>query len=150
MQRTNNMPTQIQFDKSNKNDFTNMQMCWLNNKNIRLRYIFICVQSWQICILSLSMIVLVNTVISNTTFSRYVFEKVQSAKCKMSAQTGRTYYVFVKICHWHCSDHLFMLVSNWYILQELCFLCVHYLSNICNVYIQYIQLFLLLDHILQA
>ena len=58
----------------------------------------------------------------------------QSAKCKMTAQTGRTYHVFVKICNLECICHqnvdfwapttFAFSLSNQFILQEVCFLCV--------------------------
>ena len=66
----------------------------------------------------------------------------QSAKCKMTAQTGRKFHVFVKICHLHCilpsklrfssSDHFFVFSVQ----------LIHFTGGmfpVYTVYIQYIQ-----------
>ena len=63
----------------------------------------------------------------------------QSAKCKMTAQTGRKFHVFVKICHLHCilpsklrfssSDHFFVFSVQ----------LIHFTGGVFPVYTVYVQ-----------
>ena len=63
----------------------------------------------------------------------------QSAKCKMTAQTGRKFHVFVKICNLHCilqsklrfssSDHFFVFSVQ----------LIHFTRGVFPVYTIYIQ-----------
>ena len=67
----------------------------------------------------------------------------QSAKCKMTAQTGGNFMCFSKsaiyiVFYYQSFDFqapttFSLSLSDWFILQEVCFLYIQYISNISKI-----------------
>ena len=126
---TNNIPKHAILERP-RNDLMYIEMCWLRQHNIWiwLDFRFWC-QILHVCTLPFLMNLLSQSFYLKNDILKKCFR--ESAKCKMAAQTGRTYYVFINICNLYCAFAIKASIfrvrplfrfpwSNSYILQEVC------------------------------